>query len=495
DDLESQWKRKKKVELVFEGLDTFATIYLNGEKIGEADNMFIPWRFELTDKIKEKNVLLVKFSPAISVLKKMQAKEGHLIAGEEPARVYGRKAQYSFGWDWSPRLPGVGIWRRVYLCGYDEMDINWVGMESSFSEGKAKIKMEVEISSGIDKKGIGKVLVYLDGKCMKEENVKISFPSSKHILSLEIENPILWYPRGYGGQYLYRLKFELFNEKEELMDVFQDRIGIREVRLIQERDEEGKSFYFKINGVSVFCKGANWIPADSFLPRVSRDEYVSLVHSASRCEINMLRVWGGGIYEDDEFYRECDEEGIMVWQDFMFTCGEYPEGDWFREKVRKEAISVIKSLKNHPCIVLWCGNNESQWLYGNEGELKGRTIYHNILPSICKQIDPTRPYWPGSPYGGRDPNAEEEGDRHNWDVWARWQEIELYKRDKGRFLSEFGFQSPPVMQTIKRFCPLDQLREDSLSMEHHNKQNDGPARLVCYLRAYMPESRNFKEFV
>ncbi|NQS88627.1 glycoside hydrolase family 2 protein [Patescibacteria group bacterium] len=492
---ESHWKKKRKVEFIFEGLDTFATIYLNGEKIGKTDNMFIPWRFDVTDKIREKNTLLIKFSSATSVLKKIQEKEGHLKAPFEPARVYGRKAQYCFGWDWGPRLSGVGIWRMVYLCGYDEMHINWVGVEESLLERKAKVKMDVEISSGMDEEKMGKILVYLNGKYVKKKNVRIGLPSSKHILNLEVENPILWYPKGYGRQYLYHLKLELFNGEEELMDVFQDKIGIREVRLIQEKDKEGKSFYFKINGTPVFCKGANWIPADSFLPRVDKDKYTSLIQSASRCGINMFRIWGGGIYEDDEFYRLCDEEGIMVWQDFMFTCGQYPEGDWFLEKVKKEAICVIKSLKNHPCIILWCGNNENHWLYGEKGKLKGRTIYHDILPSICKQIDPTLPYWPGSPYGGKEYNAEEEGDRHNWEVWSKWQDIELYKKDKGRFLSEFGFQAPPVMETIKKFCPLDQLKEDSPSMEHHNKQDDGPARLVRYLRAYMPEPGDFEEFV
>jgi len=494
DQFNSQWK-KKKVELVFEGLDTFATIYLNGEKIGKADNMFIPWRFDITDKIREKNILLIKFSSAISILKERQAKEQSLRAAVEPARVYGRKAQYSFGWDWGPRLPGVGIWRRAYICNYNDMHINWAGVESKLSKGKAEVKMDIEISSSIDKEQIGKLLIYLDKKCVKEQNIKVEFPFSYHSLNLEIEKAILWYPKGYGSQHLYRLKVELFDEREKLMDVFEDKIGIREVQLVQKKDEEGNSFYFKINGVPIFCKGANWIPADSFLPRISKEKYASLIHSASRCGINMFRIWGGGIYEDNEFYRLCDEEGIMVWQDFMFACGEYPEENWFWEKVKKEARWVLKSLKNHPCIVLWCGNNENHWLYSKKNELKGRTIYDDILPSICRQIDPARPYWPSSPYGGKDPNSEEKGDRHNWQVWSGWQDIELYKRDKGRFLSEFGFQAPPVMKTVKEFCPLDQLKENSLSMQWHNKQKDGPVRLIRYLRSYMPEPKNFEEFI
>ena len=494
-DFESQWRKKKKVELVFEGLDTFATLYLNGEEIGETDNMFIPWRFDVTDKIKEKNILLIKFSSAISVLKEIQAKEEPLRAAFEPARVYGRKAQYSFGWDWGPRFPGVGIWRRAYICSYDEMYIDWLGVESRLSREKAKLKIDMEISSSIDREQIGKALIYLDERCMKEQNVKVEFPCSKDTLNLEIEKPILWCPKGYGDQYLYSLKVELFNKKDQLMDTFQDKIGIRQVQLIQKKDEEGNSFYFKINGIPLFSKGANWIPADSFLPRVDKDRYASLIHNASRCGINMFRVWGGGIYEDEEFYRLCDEEGIMIWQDFMFACGEYPEKNWFWKKVKREARWVVKSLKNHPCIVLWCGNNENNWLYTKKGELKGKTVYHDILPSICKKIDPARPYWPSSPYGGKDPNAEEQGDRHNWDVWARWKDIEFYQEDKGRFLSEFGFQAPPVMETIKRFCPPDELRENSPSMEWHNKQNDGPARLLHYLQVYMPEAKDFEEFI
>ena len=493
DRFDFQWKKKKKVELVFEGLDSFAIVYLNGEKIGEADNMFIPWRFDITDKIREENILLIKFSSAISVLKKIQAREGPLKAAFEPARVYGRKAQYCFGWDWGPRLPGVGIWRGAYICSYDEMRIDWVGAESKLLERKAQVKLDIEVFSNIDKEQIGKVLIYLDERCVKEENIKVKFPSSKYLLSLEIKDPILWYPKGYGDQHLYRLKVELLNKKEELMDIFQDKIGVREVQLIQK--EEGNSFYFKVNGIPVFCKGANWIPADSFLPRVDKDRYALLIESASRCGINMFRVWGGGIYEDKEFYRLCDEKGIMVWQDFMFSCGEYPEKEWFWEKVKKEAEQVVKSLKNHPCIVLWCGNNENHWIYGNDDKLKGRTIYHNILPSICREIDPTRPYWPSSPYGGKDANSEEEGDRHNWYVWTRWKDIDFYKKDKGKFISEFGFQAPPVMETIKKFCPSDELKEDSPCIKWHNKQDDGPLRLIHYLKTYMPEPKDFEEFV
>ncbi|MCK4419813.1 glycoside hydrolase family 2 protein, partial [Candidatus Aerophobetes bacterium] len=241
----SQRKRRKKVELVFEGLDTFASIYLNGEKVGEADNMFIPWRFDVTDKIREKNILLIKFSSAISVLKEIQAKEKPLKAAEEPTRVYGRKAQYSFGWDWGPRLPGVGVWRKVYICSYDDMYIDWVGVESNLSKEKAEVKVDMEVSSSIDEEQVGKVLIYLDKKRVKEQNIEIE-SSSKHTLHLEIEKPILWYPKGYGSQHLYRLKVKLFNEKEELMDIFEERIGIREVQLVQEKDEEGESFYFKV---------------------------------------------------------------------------------------------------------------------------------------------------------------------------------------------------------------------------------------------------------
>lgn len=495
-EFESQWKGRKKIELIFEGLDTFATIYLNGEKIGEADNMFIPWRFEVTGRIREKNVLLVKFSSSILVLREIQAKgESLRTTTDDRARLYGRKAQYAFGWDWGPRLPGVGVWRRAYVCSYDEMHLDWVGVESRLFEEKAEVKIDLEISSAVGEGQAGKVLIYLDQRRVKEESITVKPRYSKHILNLEIEKPILWYPKGYGAQHLYHLKVELFNKKEELMDTFQEKIGIREIQLIQKDDEGENSFYFKINGIPVFCKGANWIPADSFLPRVNKDRYRSLIRSGSRCGINMFRIWGGGIYEDREFYRFCDEEGIMIWQDFMFACGEYPEAGWFREKVRKEATWAVKSLRNHPCIVLWCGNNENHWLFGKEGKFKGWTIYHDILPLVCKETDPTRSYWPSSPYGGKDYNSEEEGDRHNWDVWSRWKDIELYEEDQGKFMSEFGFQAPPVMESIREFCPPDQLKQDSSSMEWHNKQVEGSALLIHYLQGYMPETKSFEEFV
>jgi len=316
---------------------------------------------------------------------------------------------------------------------------------------------------------------------------------------MKITAPRLWWPSGYGEQPLYDLTASVRSGRNEL-DSMRKRFGIRSVKLVQKDDEEGETFIFEINGVPIFCKGANWIPADSFLPRVTREDYEDLLSLAVGANMNMLRIWGGGIYESEDFFELCDEKGIMIWQDFMFACAEYPEEKWFWEKVEKEAEKVVKRLRNHPSIVLWCGNNENQWghfggWWGKKKKFYGETIYDKILPEVCARLDPSRPYWPGSPYGGADPNSEAEGDRHNWNVWSSWQDYSMYQRDKGRFISEFGFQAPPTMDTIESFTEENDRWPQSEVMEHHNKMVEGTERLYRFLAGHFKVPEDFEGYV
>ena len=287
--------------------------------------------------------------------------------------------------------------------------------------------------------------------------------------NFKIDNPKLWYPNGYGEPFLYTLNATLIY-KGKIIDEFHTKFGLRKIEIIQEKDKEGRSFIFKINDVPVFAKGMNWIPSDSFLPRVKENKYKKLVSLMKEGNMNMVRVWGGGIYEDDLFYNFCDEMGIMIWQDFMSACHEVPDHlDWYKELFREEAIYQVKRLRNHPSIVLWCGNNENEGVkYGGWGTPKrkryyGENIFYKLLPEICSIYDSTRPYLPSSPYGDEDKyNSEESGDCHPYERnWRR------YSNRKGRFISETGFQSFPDMETIKSFTkPKDRTLKSKVMLNH-----------------------------
>jgi beta-mannosidase len=313
-----------------------------------------------------------------------------------------------------------------------------------------------------------------------------------------VEDAKLWWPNGLGEQALYSLEVVVAKDGTAL-DRRQMRVGLRKIEVVRERDEEGESFYFKVNGVPIFCKGANWVPADSFLPQVMRGRYDQLLSRAREAHMNMLRVWGGGVYEGEDFYELCDEKGLLIWQDFMFACAEYPEEGWFFEAIRKEAEEVVKRLRNHPCLALWCGNNENDWgvkanWFGKKDKFYGQTIYHQILPEICGRLDPSTFYWPSSPYGGDDPNSQGEGDRHSWDVWSGLRDYGEYLRDNGRFVSEFGFQSMPSMATIMKCTPPSERYPQSKVMEHHNKQEGGPERLAFFLAHHFKVPGDLRTF-
>ncbi len=414
---------KNCLELIFHGLDTYAEIWLNSVMLGETCNMFHPWIFKVDGLVKPgKNILVVRFKSPSKVLEMLESKYGKLWAAFYTARVYGRKAQYSFRWDWDPRLPTVGIWRSVELLAYDEARLGYISaLPLRISEEEALVEVEAEVYS--TKPSYVRLIFKIE-----EENVKVCVEGlAKEGLNifrseLKVKKPKLWYPRGYGAQYLYTLNALLLNNANIILDSRKVRFGIRSIELQRTEDEEGECFIFKINGICVFCKGANWIPADSFLPRVDKEIYRKLLEATSKANMNMLRVWGGGVYEADDFYDLCDELGIMIWHDFMFACGEYSEEDFFIASIEREVEENVKRLRNHPSIVLWCGNNENEWGFKARWWVRdrfyGEKIYHKVIPEIIKRLDPTRPYWPSSPYGGDDPDSPREGDRHSWDVWS-----------------------------------------------------------------------------
>jgi len=480
---------KDATELVFDGLDTFASIWVNGEHVGDVQNMFVQHRFDVKNFLRKGvNSLVVWFkSPKVVLEERLSKSDTKLKAAFYPPVVYGRKAQYSFGWDWGPRLPSVGIWKGVRLEALEVARIEDIHVRVKLIENLAKATVSIALTAYKEALCDLKLkLIGYDKVLVKKLHLQNGRNDAE--FELEISDPELWWPSGYGKQKLYVIEVSLSQGPVEL-ERKSVRFGVRKVELVQEQDDEGKSFIIKINDVPVFCKGANWVPADSFLPRVDRETYDRLLSLAKEANMNMLRVWGGGIYEDDAFYDLCDEKGIMIWQDFMFACGEYPESEWFLALVRDEAEKVVRRLRNHPSVVIWCGNNENDWGYrdrwwGDRERFFGESIYHKVLPEVCGALDPDRPYWPSSPYGGEHPNSQREGDRHSWEVWSLFRDYTEYRRDNGRFVSEFGFQALPSLETIKGFTLPEDRWPQSLVIEHHNKQTGGNERLYYFLSAH-----------
>lgn len=503
-----------RVYLVFEGIDTLADVYMNGYYLGRAENMFIPYRFDVGEILRSGlNEVEVHFDSPIRTIRAMERNSPVTLRGanNEIGRPYVRKAQYSYGWDWGPRIAQVGLWRPVYLevvetakIRYPFFETRRINKDGAFVATGA----EIEMVAGDDGKTVlhdemeAFVEIFYQGKVVVSEKASIDRFRGKLQLSWEglIENAALWYPNGMGQQPLYEVKLRLVHNGKTV-DEHSFRTGIRTVRLIRERDEVGESFIFEINGEKVFAKGANWIPADSLLPRLTEDDYYYYIKAAKDANMNMLRIWGGGIYEHPAFYEACDRMGIMVWQDFMYACAQYPDQfDWFQRLAETEAEHVVKSLRIHPSIVLWCGNNENNWgfhsWWGNGvPKYLGNYIYQEILPRVCAENDPSRPYWVSSPYGGEDPNSMAEGDRHCWTVWSGWADYNEYLNDTGRFISEFGFQAMPCLKTIYSFTQPEDRHPLSPVMLSHNKMVDGTERLVRFMIAKAGFPKDFSSFV
>jgi len=487
-------------ELVFEGLDTFAEIALNGAVLGRTDNMFAPHRFDVKDVLATgENELVVTFSSAIQEGLRLhrEYESVRLYDADGNPRPYVRKAQYSFGWDWGPKITTSGIWRDVYIEAWDAARIDSVywRVVKAGADG-ARVRVTVECV-GSTRATAGARLSLEDAVHEVKLERRKSAEGARFSGVIEIESPRLWWPAGQGEQNLYDAEVVVKSEGA-VVDTHRCEVGLRTVALKREKDEEGESFIVEVNGREVFCKGANWIPADIYLPRVSARDYEAWVRMAAEANMNMLRVWGGGIYESADFYRASDRHGIMVWQDFPFACAMYPDDDWFVENVMREASLAVKALRSHPSIVLWCGNNENHWAahsWWPDDPFGGRKIYDKLLPTLVKRLDPSRPYWPGSPYGGRDPNSPAKGDRHSWEVWSGWRDWTLYLKDTGRFVSEFGYQGAPAMETVARFGPVDQLHPQHPLFERHNKQVEGGERLARFLAGSFRTPRDLSEYV
>jgi beta-mannosidase len=490
-DLPYELYEMPQIDLCFDGLDTFATIWLNGTQILVNENMFVPQRVAVKALLRpQQNELRIHFASALQRGKALEARYGkRAVWNGDASRVYVRKAQYHYGWDWGPCLLTVGPWQPVRLEAYATRILD-LHCPATVAADLASATLPVSITlnnSASTLLPLHVELTLFDAKDKIVASVTLPVTATTLTHTFTIEQPQLWWPNGYGAQARYRLRAVLRNDQTEF-DTLEIRLGLHRLRLIQQpiEGEAGTTFFFEVNNTPVFCGGANWIPADMLVPRVTAERYRTYLTYAAAAHMTMIRVWGGGIYEQDVFYDLCDELGLLVWQDFMFACGIYPAHEEFRANVRQEAEAALRRLRHHPCLALWCGNNEDYSIAESTGQVNddfpARTIYEQLLPVLCAELDPTRPYWPGSPYGGSFSGDPTVGDRHTWEIWhgpvAPYQD---YDRFRGRFVSEFGLEAAPALSTVYTFTTPQERYAQSRTFEHHNKATDGTRRLAMYL--------------
>ncbi|KAL1882115.1 hypothetical protein VTK73DRAFT_2206 [Phialemonium thermophilum] len=493
-----------KAVLAFDGLDTFATVVLNGRTILESENMFTPERVDVTALVLDENELVISFDSAyLRGWKLVQQHPKHKWGcwNGDNSRLSVRKAQYHWGWDWGPTLLTCGPWRPIKLEVYHSRitDLHFdVTVDKSLKSARVVARAETE--------GYGDNIrfdVSLDGESVTSEAVHCS-NLGETTVTFHISNPSLWYPIRYGKQPLYTVKATLLENGGEV-DSLSKKIGLRRAELIQRplKEQPGTSFFFEINNIPIFCGGSDWIPADNFIPRISRERYYDWVRLVAEGNQFMVRVWGGGIYEEDAFYDACDEMGILVWQDFMFGCGNYPVWPELMRSIKREAEENVKRLRHHPCIVIWAGNNEDyqyaesafltydyadkdpeSWL---QTDFPARYIYEKLLADVCQKLIPDTYYHFGSPWGaGRDTRDPTVGDIHQWNVWHGTQEkYQNFDRLVGRFVSEFGMEAFPNVRTIDAYLPKGRDDPDrypqSSTLDFHNKADGHERRIALYL--------------
>lgn len=526
-DLSADMMQKENLDLVFEGLDTYADVYLNDVCILKADNMFRRWSLPVKQHMNEgENVLKVYFHSPIKIdVPKWDALPYHYPASNDQSEngglldkkisIFARKAGYHYGWDWGPRLVTSGIWRPVYIKAWSDSHINDVFIEQKqVSASKAVIAGHVELSA--DKHISGAVVTITDeatGRVLGKKQTDLKEGINQITVDFVLNKPKLWWSNGLGESFLYRFRTDI-TANRELLDSKTERVGLRSIKIINKPDKDGHTFYIELNGRPVFAKGANYIPSDNFLPRVTPEIYKKTILDAAQVNMNMLRIWGGGIYENDIFYDLCDEHGIMVWQDFMFACSMYPAEGALLENIRQEAIDNVKRLRNHACIALWCGNNECQdawlgwgWKRDIEKQDKGyaekiwaqyQQQYHVTLPEVVKEYAPETFYWPSSPFGFEGQmSGSTDGDRHYWSVWHGKMPISDYNKEKSRFFSEYGFQSFPEFESVKRYAPNPEdwdIRSEVM-MSHQRGGEHANGLIESYLLNEYKKPRNFQAFL
>ena len=496
------------IRLKFEGIDTLADIYFNGNHLGFADNMHRVWEYPVKSLAAESggvNTIRVRFHSPLSFIKEAYEKSPY---DGSPEAMQGfpllRKSHCSFGWDWGPRLPDAGLFRAVSLVGVEQAEIRDVWIRQIHREGAVSLSCDIAVES------------VCDTVCTCE--LKVTGPKGDTSVSqlqrkndgffggIVIDNPELWWPNGYGSQPLYRVEAVL-KANGEIQDIQSRMVGLRTMKVNTGADEYGSRFAHEVNGVEIFAMGADYIPEDCIRGRVNRERTRTLLEHCRDCNFNVIRVWGGGYYPDDFFYDLCDELGLIVWQDFMFACAVYPLTPEFEANVTAEIRDNVRRIRHHACLGLWCGNNEmemfladNQWVRKPLQKTEYLIMNERIIPELLRQYDPDTFYWPSSPSSGGDfdsPNDPDRGDVHYWEVWHGGLPFTDYRNYYFRYLSEFGFQSFPAVKTIEQFTAPEDRNIFSYVMEKHQKNAGANGKILQYMsQMYLyPESLELLVYV
>ena len=533
---------EERIFLVCDGLDTLADVTLNGQPVGRAKNMFRRYRWDITSLLVEgENQLRIFFHSPVAYARARHAEQPlNDVSLAIPGGAHLRKAICQFGWDWGPQLPPTGIWKDIRLEGYSVARLDDVHLRQHHAGGRVTISAGVAVERWAVERADLRAILRVTAPDGKTQKIETTLRSNETTGALEIEvaDPQLWWPNGYPstadgtsalkpgstvppsvlgpedqgcgpvrcGQPLYEVEIALY-QGETICDGRSYQMGLRTLELCQEPDEFGTSFTFVVNGVPIFAKGANWIPADSFPTRISDEHLEHLIRSAAQAHMNMLRVWGGGFYEEERFYDLCDRYGILVWQDFIFACRVYPDDEASFENVCAEAVENIRRLRHRASLALWCGNNEMEWGWVEWGWDKPDIqrfkqaydrMFHHFLPDICAVADPDRSYWPSSPSSDtpfENPNSVQAGDTHNWMVWHGNLPFTAYREHPSRFVSEFGFQSLPPLETIRTYADEADWNMTSYIMEHHQRNEAGNGKIVKYLTDHFRMPKDFELLV
>ena len=525
-DLSQKDLNSHSLALEFQGIDTYSSIYLNDSLIGTTDNMFIGKTVDIKNFAKlGKNKLYIKLFSPINKGVKLHDSLGYDISsfngndlaeigkveGNKRVSVFTRKAPYHFGWDWGPRLVTSGIWQPINIKTWNYFNIEDLYIRQISLNENASLVAEIELESYLE---IDEIIseIYVDNKKVSTDLVYINKGTNKIEIPFTIKDYELWWPNGMGNQNMYDVKVKLRSNNNFVTS--SKRVGLREINLVTSQDSVGNNFYFEVNKKPVFMKGVNYIPQDIFLNRVSDDKYEELLESAVDANMNMIRVWGGGIYENEIFYNLCDEKGLLVWQDFMFACAMYPGDDDFLKSVEQEAEYNVKRLRGHPSIALWCGNNEVRSAWKNWGWEKDvmenqspeiasviskayDDVFHKILPEVVNNLDTSTAYWPSSPgstfSGGTESYTS--GDAHYWGVWWGKEDFESYNQKVPRFMSEFGFQSFPEFSSVDKYTNESDYSIYSEVMKSHQRSSIGNSTIEDYMLRHYNKPKSFKGYL
>lgn len=499
--------------LVCDGLDTLAEVSLNGKLLGKTANMFRRWTWDVKFLLKAgENELKIVFRAPVKYIKTRQADKPLMGGGDIPGGPHLRKAPCQWGWDWGPKLPPIGVWKDIRLEGYSQAKLEDVHIRQIHADGNVTVRAEARIEQW-DQAGL-QITLKVTSPDGKVETVKAEpKPPDSGVSTWNLQAPIitpqLWWPNGFGAQALYQVEVTLESGRK-VLDQRNFQVGLRTVELRRKPDEWGESFTFVVNGIPIFAKGADWIPADSFPTRISDAFMERLIRDAAAAHMNMLRVWGGGFYEEERFYDLCDRYGLLIWQDFVFACGIYPEEASFAENVRVEAIENVRRLRHRASLALWCGNNEMEqgwvdWKWNDPNDPAIQSLkagydhmFHHLLPGIVAAEDPDRPYWPSSASSGipfANPNSQQRGDTHYWDVWHGRKPFSAYREQFPRFMSEFGFQALPPYKTIQTYAAAKDQNMTSYIMEHHQRSGSGNGLMVSQMTDTFRMPKDFQALV